>query len=801
MSYQHILNSIDEASKVIGKTWPLYSFVTSNPLSGYEKISFKNAVNSAKEQLNARIFPEASIYRRAWEEGEINEKELLKLLRENGLTESADFYLQQMESQKRTEEKNANHELDRIMAKWLAAFMDEGLAEWEMPGKEQGFYKAWRKLAKYDSELGIAKLTDVPKTASEALVQVLSGYSKNKYLQILKYHLAALPGWTGYINYRVESNSAWQQKYPINLEEYLAVRLWIAEHLEAQIIPQYENSVIDHTIVNIQYLWLKAWEKSWQNQLVKTLKQELITGESSKAKDPDPEAQMVFCIDTRSELIRRHVESKGNYETFGYAGFFGIAMDYKNVKDGLTRKSCPPILDSSYKVSEIPQSNKEHQLAAIERKNENFRFIDYFLRRMKNMLPSAFGYVEGSGLFYGLSLLVRTLIPGYFYRFKTKSSTPYESVCEPRIESINLKEDLSLPISLKEKVAIVKSAFDLMGWKHFAPVVLFVGHGSHSVNNPFGSSLDCGACAASPGRHNARMLAKLANLPTVRKALADMFQINIPEQTIFIGAEHNTTTDEIVIFDSEVSYSDQEKLVQIKSDLLRAQQTATQDRLGISKNSIATAQQKANNWGETRPEWGLAKNAGFIIAPRTLTKNNNLDSRCFLHSYDWKSDSTGKALEGIMQGPMVVTQWINNHYYFSTVDNDTFGSGSKITHNITGKFGVVQGNGGDLKMGLPLQSLQQSDQNSYHQPLRLSVLINAPETIVNDILSRNENLKMLLDNEWIYLMVMDPLQQNEIKRYKKDMIWTPTMETNENIDFLENLTPSVEIEEVSEVLI
>jgi uncharacterized protein YbcC (UPF0753/DUF2309 family) len=186
---------------------------------------------------------------------------------------------------------------------------------------------------------------------------------------------------------------------------------------------------------------------------------------------------------------------------------------------------------------------------------------------------------------------------------------------------------------------------------------------------------------------------------------------------------------------------------------------------------VSLAQQKANDWGETRPEWGLAKNAGFIVGPRNLTKNNNLDSRCFLHSYDWETDTTGKALEGIMQGPMVVTQWINNHYYFSTVDNNIYGGGSKITHNITGKFGVVQGNGGDLKMGLPFQSLYESDENMYHSPLRLSVVIQAPISRVSEILLRNSNLKTLLDNEWIYLMVMDPKQNNEIFTYKKSIQW------------------------------
>jgi uncharacterized protein YbcC (UPF0753/DUF2309 family) len=140
-------------------------------------------------------------------------------------------------------------------------------------------------------------------------------------------------------------------------------------------------------------------------------------------------------------------------------------------------------------------------------------------------------------------------------------------------------------------------------------------------------------------------------------------------------------------------------------------------------------------------------------------------------------DASGTSLEGIMQGPMVVTQWINNHYYFATVDNEIFGGGSKITHNITGKFGVVQGNGGDIKMGLPLQSLMQTDKEMYHQPLRLSVCIQAPLSRVTDILSRNENLKRLLDNEWIYLMVMDPLQENTVLQYQKNLNWIPASKT------------------------
>lgn len=778
MIQQDIAKSINEASKVIGKTWPLYSFVTSNPLSGYEQTDFKMAVDTAGSILNTNMFPEAALFRQAWEQGEIAKPIIEELLKDSGYENSPDYYLQKMESHKVISEKNENHTLDGIMTKWLSAFMDEGLAEWEMPGKEAGFYKAWRQLAKYDQDIKIKAGTEIPEHSGEALRQVLEEEQEKEYVTIFKHHLASLPGWTGYINYRIESNSLWSQAYPITLEDYLAVRLWTAKQLQLEILPKHPVTSATNEISNIQYIWLKAWEATWQNELVGTLDLQTVGISNEDQEEHIPDAQMAFCIDTRSELIRRHVETKGNYETFGYAGFFGIAMDYSNLDDGLNRKSCPPIVPSAYQVSEAAQSDKKKDLLSYQKKNETSKFGGYFFKRMKNMLPSAFGFVEGSGFFYGFYLLIRTLVPSQFYRYKRKNTASYENLCTPEIHSAQAGIDVQLNISLDEKVGIVKSAFDLTGWQKFAPLVFFVGHGSHSANNAFGSSLDCGACAASPGRHNARMLASLANEVEVRSALVEKYGIQLSDSTVFIGAEHNTTTDEIVIFDTEVPDSHKEQLAMLKSNLILAQKTATQDRLGVEKNSVQVAQGKANQWSETRPEWGLAKNAGFIVGPRSLTKNENLDGRCFLHSYNWELDKTGAALEGIMQGPMVVTQWINNHYYFSMVDNDTFGGGSKITHNITGRFGVVQGNGGDLKMGLPLQSLRSSDTQMYHKPLRLSVVIQAPKARLEDILERNENLRTLLDNQWIYLIVMDPMKENRVEKYDKGMKWISVTEAS-----------------------
>ena len=769
-SYQ---NAIDLASTMIGNTWPLYSFVTSNPLSGYENTPFENAVEKVANLRNTTTFPESKSYRYALAQGKIDATILRQMLDAENHIASTEEYLDNFERLENVQKLNTNNQqrsLDQIMVKWLMVFLDEGLAEWQMPNKEKGFYAAWRKLALYDKEINIDAKKDIPETAALALQNVLAPFSTIEIDAIFEYHLAALPGWVGYIKHRQDNQTEWQKIYPITITDYLAVRLTIAAANADAILPaktQVENQT---SHVHLQYIFLKAWEKSWQTNLVKNLKlaQNL---NPSVAKNNIPEAQFVFCIDTRSELIRRNVEQVGNYETFGYAGFFGIAMDYKSPENGLTRKSCPPIVTSAYKVIETPQEGKSTAFTKYQTKQETKHFSNYFLRRMKNMLPSAFGYVEGSGLFYGGSLLSRTLVPAATYNSKKENEASFENCCEATIQP-NSDEDSALnDISLTEKVGIVKGAFDGMGWQEFAPLVLFVGHGSHTANNAFGSSLDCGACAASPGRHNARMLAALANLPEVRMELLLKHQLEIPSTTFFLGAEHNTTTDEILIFDNALPQSHQSQLEMLRKSLDKAQETATAERLQNNTNSIAIAHKKATNWSETRPEWGLAKNAGFIIGPRSLTSNFHMDGNCFLNSYSWKLDTDGSILTGIMQGPMVVTQWINNHYYFSTVDNENFGSGSKITHNITGKFGVVQGNGGDLKMGLPLQSVKETDSKMYHEPLRLSVVIQAPKDRVQTILLQNENLKALLDNEWIYLLVMDPTLENTFFQYEKNGIW------------------------------
>jgi hypothetical protein len=224
----------------------------------------------------------------------------------------------------------------------------------------------------------------------------------------------------------------------------------------------------------------------------------------------------------------------------------------------------------------------------------------------------------------------------------------------------------------------------------------------------------------------------------------------------------------------------EDDIERLRADLAAARAGATAERAGDmgvdAESGVRETERRATDWAETRPEWGLAGNAGFVVGPRALTKGLDLDGRSFLHSYDWRTDSDGDALEVIMTGPMIVTQWINAQYYFATVDNAIYGSGSKVTQNPVGNVGVYQGNGGDLMTGLPLQSLTSADDEPYHQPLRLSTVIHAPIERVADVLAEHESVCELLDNGWLSLTVVDPQQDHRALHYEGDLDWAPSGE-------------------------
>ena len=787
MSTEHTIeDSIDKAATTVGSVWPIHSFVTANPLSGFEDMPFSEAVSQAGDLLGGRGYPSPETFQAALDDGQIDPVLLESELSDRGYEADPETLLERMDTSVETERPNTDAErVDHVLTKWLSAFLDEGQAKWSMPNREDGFYSAFRSVAVYDGQIpddGV--VADLPASPMDAIESVLAPHPESQWVPIFEEQFAALPGWVGFIKQRAADDSAWQSTHPITLEGYLAVRLALLDGFGVDIEPSTgPDSAESETADELAEAFLSAWEASYRSDVVGR-----VAAESEALADSDPsgrpDAQLVFCIDTRSEIIRRHIEATGNYETHGYAGFFGIPMEYQGYDSEVSVDACPPILDPQHRITEVPADGDTQ--ASHDRWSSVRDVASEMVKTLKTNPATAFGFVESAGSGYGLALAARTLVPGRIYDLlaTTDETVPdNHEFCEQHVHHQHTYVgDLPVGLTHEEKVEYAATAFELMGWEEFGRLVVFAGHASETANNPYDSSLDCGACAGNPGGPSARVLAAICNDEAVTTELRDR-GFAIPEDTVFLAGQHNTTTDEVELFANDVPESHADDLEQLRADLATARENATAERaesMGADASSgVHETERRAADWAETRPEWGLAGNAGFVIGPRELTSDLDLDGRAFLHSYDWSTDPDGDALEAILTGPMVVTQWINTQYYFSTVDNAVYGSGSKVTQNPVGNIGVYQGNGGDLMTGLPLQSLMAEDDKPYHQPLRLSTVLHAPVERVTDILADHEELTELLDNDWLSLTVVDPTQDHRAFHYEAELEWTAVTERTE----------------------
>ncbi len=383
--------------------------------------------------------------------------------------------------------------------------------------------------------------------------------------------------------------------------------------------------------------------------------------------------------------------------------------------------------------------------------------ITHAWNAFKTSAISCFSFVETSGLYFGLRLAQ----DGLAYATPEAPPGPNCRGLDFAIEKPSASLYHEAPLSLETQADLAEGALRNMGLtSDFARLVLICGHGSQTKNNPYASGLDCGACGGNAGDANARVAVAMLNNEKVRSLLQGR-GILIPTDCRFVAGLHNTTTDHVILYDTDqMPSSHQADLVQLREWLNGASKISRQERapgLGLSPESAqleGEVLRRSRDWAQVRPEWGMAGNAAFIVAPRQRTKKIDLHGRAFLHNYDAEKDATGSILELIMTAPMVVTNWINLQYYASTVNNRLYGSGNKTIHNVVGTLGVWQGNGGDLQVGLPLQSLNDG-QRWIHQPLRLSVFIEASRESIEQVLLKHPNVRDLVRNEWIHVFALE----------------------------------------------
>ncbi|AWN73058.1 DUF2309 domain-containing protein [Legionella anisa] len=707
---------IDNAAQRIAPVWPLETFIACNPLQGFEAQSFEEAIA----------------------QGGFRRKEAPR--------------------------NRALENVNLQMIKWCGGFFDAGQGAIEMPYKDKGFYYGFLKLACFDKKLHDNKkeakqwILTLPESAEEAIILCLQKLKvpKEKTEEFFTQTFLYLPGWAGFVKWKTHwHNPTTEDKQPVTLAELLAVRLVITCLLWPE-AAQEKKSEEDGSLAQKVLEQLKENEKNYEQTLLKTL---LPAVKRSATITKRADAQLVFCIDVRSEPIRRAIERLGNYETLGFAGFFGIPIRVQEFESGKTKDCCPVLLKPRYRVDEKPYEVNSFLMEQHQQGKTIKTTLGKIYQELKYNFATPFALVETLGAWYGLKMVLQALAPSY----TKKTSHALNHLIAPQLQtepSFELDEDnLEHGIALSEQIDYAETVLRLMGLTSgFAKLIILCGHGSTTENNPYASALDCGACGGNHGGTNAKLLARILNKIDVRRALEEK-GIHIPMDTLFYAALHNTTTDSIELYNLNTVKVLYPNLVnQLRVDLEEAKSSNNLER-GQKLNSAhpeQDIQRRSQDWSETRPEWGLARNAAFIVAPRSLTKNINLDGRCFLHSYDWEEDYEGSFLETILTAPMVVAQWINTQYLFSTLDNVAYGSGSKITHNVTGKMGIMQGNGSDLMHGLPLQSVMSSDESPYHQPQRLLTVVYAPQALVSKIIERQAILKTLFFNEWVHLIVINP---------------------------------------------
>lgn len=482
------------------------------------------------------------------------------------------------------------------------------------------------------------------------------------------------------------------------------------------------------------WVWQTASELAYQQPLQRAL------SESVRTPAPvitEPALQAVFCIDVRSEPLRRALEQQnGAIQTLGFAGFFGLPLSYCPSGSSLAQPHLPGLL--------APQISLKDESASKTRRSAQKLNWRARLQEWSQTATTTFTAVEAGGLLYAGKLLRRSLAP------QTKRT-------EQTVDSLVWQwKETGEPLSITDKAQIARTVLSAMGLtERFAPRILLVGHGSHSSNNPHAAGLECGACGGQSGEVSVRALAQLLNDPTLRDELSEV-GLEIPESSRFVPALHHTITDRVELLDhGECLPQAEQQWLEQASTRARRERALAQGLAADDANLCEALERRGADWAQTRPEWGLANNASFIIAPRSVTSPIDLRGRSFLHDYDWRTDGDFQRLELIMTAPMVVTHWINMQYNSSTLDNRKFGSGNKVLHNVVGgHLGVFEGNGGDLRIGLPLQSLHDGER-WMHEPLRLSVYLAAPAEAIESIIRRHESLRALVDNGWLYIFQLD----------------------------------------------
>ena len=699
-------------------------------------------------------------------------------------------------------------ELHGFLIRFCSAYLDQGISYWPMPLKS-GLYHAFLSLYSMQTGLALpwqnglaARLNaqfQANWTATDALADAFArlGISCEESYAALKERALALRGWAGMIAVlEKRPDLAPIESPPVTLQDYLAIYFQLEAHIseqtgnstsatgnqrrtdyeltyEAFLLAQcsglgldlfctpkaakaWVTEVRNFDGLSRRRLLLEAYERRYRQDVVDGLIHHCRVGEARAADAP--RFQAVFCIDDREESVRRHMEELcPDLETLGYAGFYGVTMRYQGLTDPHSTPLCPPVRTPKHLVREVLLEGPAPS-AALGAARQTWR-------ASRNTLVGGSFLSAAAGILAGIPLIGQTLFPGLSHRI---GSALEEHIARPPRTRLALERPEGQPpneegyyegFTVAEMVEIVKGGLQTMGVHRFAPLFAVVGHGSSSLNNPHEAAHDCGATGGGRGGPNARAFCAMANHPEVRRELGQA-GIDIPEQTWFVPAYHNTCDDSMTYYDLDlVPQHLKAELEELKSLFHRGCVLDAHERCRRFENLPLSAtpkaaydhvQTRAVTLAQPRPEYGHCTNSLCIVGRRERTRGMFFDRRAFLVSYDSTRDKDGSVLGGLLEAVGPVGAGINLEYYFSSIDPSGYGCGTKLPHNVTGLLGVMDGHASDLRTGLPWQMVE------IHEPMRLLNIVESPPEVLMQVLVERPGLKDLVDKGWIIVVAWSP---------------------------------------------
>ena len=775
----HVLHEIKH---YLPSQTPIRDFIHHNTLHAFQHEKFYDAIFKASKIFGYQVTLELSDFRNLHTQGRISTVVLDRVITEKKGVENLDFWKKMLLSKsfdehndfrigrlrelwKETYHFDLDNQVHPLLFRILGSYLDQGISSNHFPFVDEGLIASLRRLesgsfASFFKTDRARKMLMDSGTSITQLLELVVGKSEffEEYLfdQQFSHH-----GWSGMIVTVEELPHTLLYAKNITFRDLIILELLLEiDQLDFELgsswKPLMEGSTLDVTdlfrpieandLNEVLKLWQDAFEWSYYDQVLAGIQQNLAT---PQAAIQDKSFQAIFCIDERECSLRRHVEFVDPHaETLGSPGFFGVEFYFQPEGGKFYEKLCPAPVTPKYLIKEVNNSDP-HEKELLHSKKSNSFFYGIFY----SLFLGFYAFIK-----LGLTVFRPKMNPAISNAFAHMGKEADLQIENQGLDQI--ENGLQLGFTIDEMAVRVTGLLKGIGMvSDFTDIVYVVAHGSSSANNPHHGAHDCGACSGRPGAVNSRVFAFMVNHPKVRAILATN-GIVIPVTTQFVGALHDTASDLMDYYDLSIlneANAAAHALNQVKFEKaldLNAKERSrrfssikTQNDIKVIRKEI---QKRSVSLFEPRPELGHGTNALCLVGTRNISKGLFLDRRAFMNSYDYKTDLNGDALLGVMKPIPPVCGGINLEYYFSRVDNQKFGAGTKLPHNVLGLIGVTNSSDGDLRPGLPLQMIE------VHDPIRLLVIVeHFPEIVLKTIKILPE-LYEWFNNEWVHLVSVNP---------------------------------------------